>query len=186
MPKKLGFIFLIKFDSKLKKKINYVFFSNGILTLLPNIFTLNEGLLIRNYNYLSMPYKFFLGDKLPLYYCKNGFIINHINFNFKSQAVKSVGTLAKILFINYLTKKALVELPSKKKKLFSIFIFVVLGQNSGLLFKKLKIISAGFYKKLGKAPKVRGVAKNPVDHPNGGKTKKKKLWKTPWGKNAKK
>jgi ribosomal protein L2 len=28
---------------------------------------------------------------------------------------------------------------------------------------------------------VRGVAKNPVDHPNGGRSKTKQPLKTPWG-----
>lgn len=33
---------------------------------------------------------------------------------------------------------------------------------------------------------VRGIAKNPVDHPNGGRANTKGSFKTPWGKNAKK
>ena len=38
---------------------------------------------------------------------------------------------------------------------------------------------------LGKKPKVRGVAKNPTDHPHGGRTKAIKYPRTPWGKTTK-
>jgi large subunit ribosomal protein L2 len=37
----------------------------------------------------------------------------------------------------------------------------------------------------GTRPTVRGIAMNPVDHPNGGRTKGGKHWSTPWGKSTK-
>ncbi len=37
----------------------------------------------------------------------------------------------------------------------------------------------------GRRPKVRGIAMNPVDHPNGGRTNGGKHWATPWGKPTK-
>ena len=37
----------------------------------------------------------------------------------------------------------------------------------------------------GKRPTVRSIAMNPVDHPNGGRTKGGKHWATPWGKPTK-
>ncbi len=37
----------------------------------------------------------------------------------------------------------------------------------------------------GQRPKVRGIAMNPVDHPNGGRTNGGKHWATPWGKPTK-
>nr|ACX30962.1 ribosomal protein L2 [Moneuplotes minuta] len=44
---------------------------------------------------------------------------------------------------------------------------------------------AGLSRLCGHRPKVRGVAKNPVDHPHGGRTKSIKFQQTPWGKPAK-
>ena len=44
---------------------------------------------------------------------------------------------------------------------------------------------AGKSRWLGKRPKVRGEVMNPVDHPNGGRTKGGKHWATPWGKPTK-
>lgn len=37
----------------------------------------------------------------------------------------------------------------------------------------------------GTRPTVRGIAMNPIDHPNGGRTKGGKHWATPWGKPTK-
>jgi large subunit ribosomal protein L2 len=37
----------------------------------------------------------------------------------------------------------------------------------------------------GKRPTVRSIAMNPIDHPNGGRTKGGKHWATPWGKPTK-
>jgi large subunit ribosomal protein L2 len=37
----------------------------------------------------------------------------------------------------------------------------------------------------GQRPHVRGIAMNPVDHPNGGRTNGGKHWATPWGKATK-
>ena len=44
---------------------------------------------------------------------------------------------------------------------------------------------AGRARWLGKRPVSRGIARNPVDHPNGGRTNGGKHWATPWGKPTK-
>jgi large subunit ribosomal protein L2 len=44
---------------------------------------------------------------------------------------------------------------------------------------------AGRTRLLGRRPTVRSIAMNPVDHPNGGRTKGGKHWATPWGKPTK-
>ena len=44
---------------------------------------------------------------------------------------------------------------------------------------------AGRNRWLGKRPISRGIARNPVDHPNGGRTNGGKHWATPWGKPTK-
>ena len=47
------------------------------------------------------------------------------------------------------------------------------------------IAKAGRTRWKGKRPTVRSIAMNPVDHPNGGRTKGGKHWATPWGKPTK-
>ena len=46
--------------------------------------------------------------------------------------------------------------------------------------------TAGFWRQLGFAPQVRGTAKNPNDHPHGGRTGAIRYPLTPWGRTAKK
>jgi large subunit ribosomal protein L2 len=49
----------------------------------------------------------------------------------------------------------------------------------------ISIGKAGRTRWQGKRPTVRSTAMNPVDHPNGGRTKGGKHWATPWGKPTK-
>ena len=89
---------------------------------------------------------------------------------------------------------ALIILPSNNIKLLfylskaekSFFDFLSFDLNNR--FKMQWAINwrkAGLYSNLGRKPKVRGVAKNPVDHPHGGRTKSIRFPRTPWGKPTK-
>ena len=99
-----------------------------------------------------------------------------------SQYVKSAGTSAKIINFNKLNHTVLLELPSSKKKLFSSYSISFLGKNNFRFANKIKNTKSGFWRIFGIKSTVRGVAKNPVDHPHGGRTKSIKFQKTPWGK----
>ena len=83
--------------------------------------------------------------------------------------------------IDVLKQKYLITLPSKKKKSIFSSSLVVLGRNSNITNRK--ICYGGFFSKtpyLNKFSKItRGVAMNPVDHPNGGRSKTKGSFKTP-------
>jgi large subunit ribosomal protein L2 len=56
-----------------------------------------------------------------------------------------------------------------------------LGRNSNYLNKYSVIGSAKWLSFFKKRPTVRGVAKNPVDHPHGGRTKTNNPEVSPWG-----
>ena len=103
----------------------------------------------------------------------------------KIQYIKSSGCYGVLMRINLLTHLATVKLPSGVKKNFSIYLIVVLGGVGLSIKKKLTNTKAGFWKVFGKKSMVRGVAKNPVDHPHGGRTKSIKYPRTPWGKTTK-
>ena len=73
---------------------------------------------------------------------------------------------------------------------------ITLGLNSNIFFTVKLIFSlienklalnnkAGYYSRYGKKPINRGVARNPVDHPHGGRAKSVKYQRTPWGKTTK-
>lgn len=65
----------------------------------------------------------------------------------------------------------LVKMPSKETRLINGYCFCSVGIVSNILFRNRKLYKAGQNIKLGVRPKVRGVAKNPVDHPHGGRAR---------------
>ena len=102
------------------------------------------------------------------------------------QYSRSTGTHCTILKMDTRTSTGLVRLPSKVKKVFSIFSIASLGSVALSEKKRFKNNSAGYQSKYGRKCLTRGVAKNPVDHPHGGRAKAIKYQRTPWGKTTKK
>lgn len=101
------------------------------------------------------------------------------------QYVRSAGCFAKIIKFDYAHHAALVRLPSGVKKFFSFYSILLLGPCALKLKRDLSCTKSGFWRQFGLKPKVRGVARNPVDHPHGGRTKSIKYPRTPWGKTTK-
>jgi large subunit ribosomal protein L2 len=102
------------------------------------------------------------------------------------QYVQSPGSKSLISKIDYKSGLALLKLPSGVHKTFSIYSSAALGS---VIFSQRALktqANAGFFKrKTGKKSLSRGVAKNPVDHPHGGRNKAIKYQRTPWGKTTK-
>jgi large subunit ribosomal protein L2 len=92
---------------------------------------------------------------------------------------RSSGTYGKILNKNSSLYLTLIKLPSGAYKLFNSFLVVTLNKNSLPNIKKIFSQKAGFFSSFGKKPHVRGVARNAVDHPHGGRTKSIKCPRTP-------
>jgi large subunit ribosomal protein L2 len=63
----------------------------------------------------------------------------------------------------------------------SSLCLATLGQISNINFKLIILGKAGASRWIGKRPKVRGKAQNPVDHPLGGSTRGGKYIKNVWG-----
>jgi len=64
-----------------------------------------------------------------------------------------------------------LKFPSGEERLLRNTCKATLGMVANEKHKLLKYTKAGINRNLGRRPKVRGIARNPVDHPNGGKTK---------------
>jgi ribosomal protein L2 len=107
------------------------------------------------------------------------FFYLHDYFSNKYYA-KSAGTFCSILNFNKNSKLFLIKLPSKKKIFFDFFVIGFLGRASNI-FNKYTFLSSFKQKQILKKhkPHVRGVCKNPIDHPNGGSSKVKKPFLTP-------
>ena len=101
------------------------------------------------------------------------------------QYARSSGSYAKMLTLNVAQHVALIKLPSGVKKYFSIYGIALSDLAALPNKKKLSIRQSGFFRLIGHKAQVRGVAKNPVDHPHGGRTKAIKYPRTPWGKTTK-
>jgi len=89
------------------------------------------------------------------------------------------GTSGSILKLDTRLGSAIVKLPSNVKKVFSIFSIGSDGAVSLSLKSRSNITSAGYCKSMGSKSISRGVARNPVDHPHGGRSKAIKYPRTP-------
>jgi len=81
-----------------------------------------------------------------------------------------------------------IKLPSGEIRLVRTKCFATIGQVGNLDHENISIGKAGRSRWLGRRPKVRGVAMNPVDHPMGGGEGKSSGGRhptTPWGKPTK-
>jgi len=109
-----------------------------------------------------------LGNALPLKYIPEGVPIHNIELfpNRGAQLVRSAGTQALILSKegNY----AFVQLPSGEVRKINIKCRAVIGQVSNVDWENVVIGKAGRSRWMGIRPHVRGMAMNPVDHPQGG------------------
>jgi large subunit ribosomal protein L2 len=88
-----------------------------------------------------------------------------------SKYARAAGTYCQMLEVYDDENLAIIKLPTGLNKLLNLDSFVTLGRNSNLLNNQQVFGKAGYRVMSGHRPVVRGVARNPVDHPNGGRTK---------------
>lgn len=121
-----------------------------------------------------------LGD-LPL-----GSLLNSVSLGYNKKAIysRSAGTFIKLLQKDYETNTVKIRLPSKIEVTVPLTALATVGAVSNPYHKNKNLSKAGRSRWLGNRPSVRGVAKNPVDHPHGGgegKTSGGRPSVTPWG-----
>jgi len=98
------------------------------------------------------------------------------------QLARSAGTFGQLM--NKEGKYCLIKLPSGEVRMVLQECMATIGQVGNIDFENISIGKAGRSRWLGKRPKVRGVAMNPVDHPHGGgegRTSGGRHPVTPWG-----
>lgn len=146
------------------------------------------GFVLKSLINMSITHKNLIGQILPLYLIPlNSFIKNIFNRKntHATYALSGSSTALKRKPLKKI-KLSYVELPSK--------MWILLGTNTFCTFShgiksfKSKIVEGGWNASIKSKKKinVRGVAMNPVDHPNGGRTKAKQPELSPWGWIAKK
>ncbi len=102
------------------------------------------------------------------------------------QLVRSAGGVAQLVATD--TQWAQIKLPSGEVRRVDIRCRATIGQLSNTDHENVTIGKAGRTRWLGRSPRVRGMVKNPVDHPHGGGEGRSKGGNhpmTPWGKPTK-
>jgi len=108
------------------------------------------------------------GNSLPLSNIPLGTHIHNIELKVGKggQIVRSAGTFAQLMAKE--NKYALIKLPSGEVRMVLLNCCATIGQLGNVVHENIALGKAGRKRWLGKRPKVRGVAMNPVDHPMGG------------------
>lgn len=112
-----------------------------------------------------------IGDSLPLRFISIGTLVYNVEIYPSSggQFVRSAGAFAKVLkqdlFYTHL------RMPSGEERMLNNRCKATIGVVSNETHYLKKVKKAGILRNLGRRPTVRGIAMNPVDHPNGGRTK---------------
>jgi len=108
------------------------------------------------------------GNALPLENIPVGTIVHNIELTHGrgGQLARSAGTYAQLLAKE--GKYALLRLPSGEIRYVLAKNMATIGQVGNLDHENISIGKAGRNRWLGRRPKVRGVAMNPIDHPLGG------------------
>jgi len=124
------------------------------------------------------------GNTLPLKNFPLGTHIHNIELRLGKggQIVRSAGTFAQLMAKE--DRYALVKLPSSEVRMVLLNCTATVGQLGNVTHENIDLGKAGRKRWLGKRPKVRGVAMNPVDHPMGGGEGRSSGGRhpcTPWG-----
>jgi large subunit ribosomal protein L2 len=108
------------------------------------------------------------GNTLPLKNIPLGTHIHNIELRIGKggQIVRSAGTYAQLMAKE--DRYALIKLPSSEVRMVLLNCTATVGQIGNVTHENIDLGKAGRKRWLGKRPKVRGVAMNPVDHPMGG------------------
>jgi len=124
------------------------------------------------------------GNSLPIKNIPLGTLIHNIELRLGKggQIVRSAGTFAQLMAKE--DRYAQVKLPSGEVRLVLLTCHATIGQVGNVVSENIALGKAGRKRWLGKRPKVRGVAMNPVDHPMGGGEGRSSGGRhpcTPWG-----
>jgi large subunit ribosomal protein L2 len=108
------------------------------------------------------------GNTLPLTNIPLGTNIHNIELRIGKggQIVRSAGTYAQLMAKE--DRYALIKLPSGEVRMILLNCKATIGQLGNVIHENISLGKAGRKRWLGRRPKVRGVAMNPVDHPMGG------------------
>lgn len=121
------------------------------------------------------------GNSMPIKNIPSGISIHNLELaeGRGAQVVRSAGCWAQVMAKE--GNFAHIKMPSGEVRRVGINCYATIGQVANSDHMNITIGKAGRNRWLGKRPKVRGVAMNPVDHPMGGDTAGGRPSSSPWG-----
>lgn len=124
------------------------------------------------------------GNALPLRNIPVGTVIHNVELKPKkgAQLIRSAGAFGQLMAKE--GKYAQIKFPSNEVRMVLLDCYATIGQVSNIDHENRTLGKAGKTRWLGRRPKVRGVAMNPVDHPLGGGEGRSSGGRhpvTPWG-----
>ncbi len=174
----------IEYDPNRSARIALLFYADGEkrYILAPDKLTVGETLMSGDTAEIKS------GNALPLKRIPLGQTIHNIELRRGAggRLVRSAGGSAQLMARE--GRYAHVRLPSGEVRLVDAECYATIGQVGNLEHENIVIGKAGRTRWLGRRPKVRGVAMNPVDHPMGGGESKSSGGRhpcSPWGQPAK-
>ena len=174
----------IEYDPNRNARIALLYYADGTKKYILHPRSLSIGKLV-----ISGPNSpIEVGNALPMGNIPLGTAVHNIELQAGKggQIVRAAGTYAQIVAKegSFVTLK----LPSSEVRTIRKECYATIGQIGNIDYNNITIGKAGRNRWLGKKPKVRGLAMNPVDHPHGGGEGKSPIGRnrpmTPWGKPA--
>jgi large subunit ribosomal protein L2 len=150
-PYRSGFISLVNYDDGEKR---YVLLPKSLKP--GSTFTVSENAEIK------------VGNRLPLNKIPVGTFVYNIELreNGGAKLVRSAGSYAEVVAND--GKHVHLKMPSSEVRKVVKNAWASVGEVSNSEYKLVNLGKAGRSRWLGRRPKTRGTAKNPVDHPHGG------------------
>ncbi len=174
----------IEYDPNRSSRIALLFYKDGEkrYIIAPNDLEVGSTVIAG----LDAPIK--VGNSLPLEKIPQGSFVHNIELKPKKggQIARSAGTAAQIMAKE--GKYVTLKMPSGEMRRIPKLCFATIGRVGNKDHELISLGKAGRSRWLGRRPKVRGVAMNPIDHPMGGgegKSSGANHPTTPWGKPTK-
>tara|TARA_Y100001968_G_C19395724_1_gene738202 strand:+ start:367 stop:1194 length:828 start_codon:yes stop_codon:yes gene_type:complete len=179
-----GKVMTVEYDPNRSANISLIQYADGEkrYILSPVGLNINDSILSGE----SVPLK--TGNSLPLKAIPAGMFVHNIELVPRKggQMVRSAGVSAQVMAHD--AGMCTLKLPSNEIRMVRDGCYATIGQVGNRIHEQIVSGKAGRSRWLGRRPKVRGVAMNPVDHPMGGGEGKSSGGRhptTPWGKPTK-
>ena len=174
----------IEYDPNRNARIALLFYQDGTKRYILCPRSLKVGMIVSSGT--NSPIE--IGSAMPLSAMPLGSIVHNVELTLGKggQIARAAGTYAQLVAKE--GEFVTLKLPSGEVRLVHKRCYATLGQVGNFEFANIRLGPAGRNRWLGRRPHVRGVAKNPIDHPHGGGEGRSPIGRArpvnPWGKPA--